>query len=185
MRASMFIIWLVSILFSTGVCAQQCVNPVKPNCDFYSQCMEATCRCGFGSTGYAVSYGRKYCQKFLGEKALSAAGVSWRDATLRCLQEKLVAVLPMNGAACDCSKLQSAAYDTHVGCYTQSGSSICDLPETDVLKIKNLVDDSDKSDAAGLKAILQIAGRCIATNPTNAWKIVKAYASEKIGSNSQ
>jgi hypothetical protein len=62
-------------------------------------------------------------------------------------------------------------------CYTQVRHSICDLPETDILKIKNLVDESDKKDVAGLKAIVEIAVRCISTNPMNAWKIVKAYAS--------
>src|SRR5262245_58575577 len=118
--------------------AQQCVNPIKANCDFYSQCMEATCKCGFGSSGYAVSYGRKYCQRFLDEKGFTAAGLAWRDATLRCLQEKLVQGLPANAGGCDCAKLQNAAYATHVACYTQPGHSICDLPDTDILKIKNL-----------------------------------------------
>jgi hypothetical protein len=24
----------------------------------------ATCKCGYGSTGYALSYGKKYCERF-------------------------------------------------------------------------------------------------------------------------
>lgn len=171
--------WLL-LASAGGLHAQQCVNPANPNCDFYSRCMEQTCKCGFEKPGYALSYGKKYCGRFLAESAFSPSGARWRDATLRCLQEKLVSALPTNAARCDCGKLRDVAFASHVACYTQPGNSVCDLPAGDVLKVKDLVDNSDRSDVAGLKTILQVASRCVTANGSNAWKIVKAYVSQKL-----
>ncbi|MEW5683997.1 MAG: hypothetical protein AB1942_03670 [Pseudomonadota bacterium] len=161
--------------------AAVCVNPATPNCNFYTSCMEATCKCGYSSTGgYALSYGKKYCDKFLAEAGFSAAGRKWRDATLRCLQEKMVAQLPTNPAQCDCPKLQQAAYDTHVGCYTQPGASICDLPAADAVVIDKVVADSDKFDRQGLEALKAVAKKCYASNPTNQWKQAQAVVQRRI-----
>ena len=167
------------IVFSSEVGAQQCVNPKVPDCKFYSACMEKTCKCGFGATGYALSYGRKYCERFLSRTDFSPSGVAWRDATLRCLQERLVAELPSDSKNCDCNRLRDVAYSTHVACYTQSERSVCDLSESDISKIGDLVDASDAFDSEGLKAILQIASQCLISNPRNAWHVIQKYVASR------
>ncbi len=88
-----FLAIILAVVTNSHAFSQQCVNPVKPNCDFYSKCMEATCKCGFAADGYALSYGLKYCRRFLNDANLSPQGEKWRDATLRCLQETLVTSL--------------------------------------------------------------------------------------------
>jgi hypothetical protein len=60
----------------------------------------ATCKCGYGSTGYALSYGKKYCERFMAETSFTAAGQKWRDVTGRCLQERQVAKLPATSQGC-------------------------------------------------------------------------------------
>lgn len=145
----------------------QCVNTAQPTCGFYDRCLEKHCSCGWSSSGYALSYGLKYCKRFLAAKDLSPAGKRWRDATLVCLQEKLVPLVPQNPSQkCDCGAVRTAAYDSHVACYTQPGASICSLSVADLKVIDQTVDASDQFDRDGLTALASVLKACIASDPS-------------------
>lgn len=158
--------------------AQQCVNPIVPNCNFYASCLEATCKCG--EQGYGLSYGKKYCEKFLGSYSFSEKGRKWRDATLVCLQERLYAAVPNDSVLCDCKAISQTAYKSHVECYTQSGNSICSLDIADLGVVYDLISLSDLADKEGLKALRDIAAKCFAEKATDAWKDIKEKISAKL-----
>jgi len=40
-----------------------CSNPVRGQCSFYEDCLEARYHCG--PDGYPLGYGKKYCNKFI------------------------------------------------------------------------------------------------------------------------
>ena len=144
----------------------QCVNTAQPTCGFYDQCLEKYCSCGWSSSGYALSYGLKYCKRFIAATGLSAAGEKWRDATLVCLQEKLVPLVPLDATQkCDCAAIRTEAYDSHVACYTQPGASICSLSVPDLKVIDQTVDASDQFDKDGLRALASVLKTCVASDP--------------------
>jgi hypothetical protein len=158
--------------------AQQCVNPIVPNCNFYTSCLEATCKCG--EKGYGLNYGKKYCQKFLSSYSFSEKGKKWRDATLVCLQERLYAAVPNDSVLCDCNTISQTAYKSHVECYTQSGNSICSLDSADLGVVYELISLSDLTDTEGLKALGDVAAKCFAEKATEAWKDIKKKISEAL-----
>jgi hypothetical protein len=73
-----------------------CTSSAKPSCAVYSTCFERVCNCEATEDRYFISYGKKYCDRFLDATQLSAAGQRWRDRTLVCLQEKIVPHLPLS-----------------------------------------------------------------------------------------
>src|SRR3954468_15775580 len=90
--------------------ADDCTEPLPGTCYFYRLCLDQ--RMGCGEHGYAVGYGEKYCLRFNHEDRLSELGVSWRDATLTCLQKSLV---PLLGAEeLSCGKITEAGFASHV-----------------------------------------------------------------------
>lgn len=113
--------------------AAQCVNSIEPSCSVYSTCFEKHCKCAGSEDEYLISFGMNYCNAFLSEHKFSSAGQKWRDGALRCLQESLIPIIPLEeGKACDCVKVKTFAYSSHVGCYTQPAASVCDLPLSDI-----------------------------------------------------
>jgi hypothetical protein len=153
-------IWIVLSIFSTKSNAQ-CLNTVQPSCGVYQNCFSKLCSCSTSRYEYFSSYGKKYCEVFLDLGTLSVQGKSWRDGTLKCLQEKIVPMLPPDGKAdtCDCQKTEGYAFDTHVACYTPS---ICSLPPEDWTKIfvaaggvKTIVDSKSR------KQIVEVAKICL------------------------
>ncbi|MEW6369468.1 MAG: hypothetical protein AB1584_00925 [Pseudomonadota bacterium] len=101
---------------------------------------------------------------FIDLPGLSKQGKSWRDSTLRCLQEKIVPELPPDGRAdtCDCKRTEAYAFDSHVTCYTKASPSICALPAEDWAAIfaasggvKTLVDTKSR------KQIVEVAKVCL------------------------
>ncbi|MCF1438493.1 MAG: hypothetical protein LPD71_07015 [Shewanella sp.] len=101
---------------------------------------------------------------------LSNAGKVWRDATLRCLQEALVPLIPIEeNASCNCKELKRFAYSSHVSCYTQNTQSICDLPYEDIVLIgktilfnKNVV-RVFKDYEAGYRQVYDLFSKCSKT----------------------
>lgn len=145
----------------------QCVNPIKPNCNFYAQCLEKYCSCGWTSSGYALSYGKKYCDRFLSASTFSARGTAWRDSTLICLQESLVPLVPIdNPNKCDCNQIRQSALDSHVQCYTKLPNSICTLKPADLAIIDQVVDASDKYDTDGLIGLKNVLVTCMSQDPS-------------------
>jgi len=121
----------------------ECMSSAKPSCNVYDRCFERMCNCEVTPDRYFISYGKKYCERFLYGIQLSSAGQRWRDETLVCLQETIVPHLPLNSAQCSCRELKTIAFRAHVTCYTQPDASICDLGPDDWLKIHDIIDKED------------------------------------------
>jgi hypothetical protein len=152
----------VIVALSVGEARGQCVNSATPSCAVYASCFASACNCEGQSAEYFLSYGKKYCTTFLELPGLSDEGSKWRNSTLRCLQETIVPQLPVNGAACNCSAMQTLAFDSHVSCYTQKGASICSLPPSDWAKIVGAVGLIETlSDAKGRKQLYEVAKICL------------------------
>jgi hypothetical protein len=133
-RALYFVIALCVFTQSNRVQAQ-CIIEGTLSCNVYNTCFDIYCPCTSGDN-YFISYGRKYCDRFLNETAWSAAGKQWRDKTLLCLQKSIAAKLSLQSPrTCNCREMKEFAFQTHINCYTQNAASICKLPVTDWTKI--------------------------------------------------
>lgn len=122
---------LLSPLFASAAC----INEARASCDVYEKCFAEKCNCQGDPDEYIVSFGKHYCESFLGRKDLSEQGMRWRDRTLRCLQERVIEVIPLSGSTCNCKNLKSYALSTHVDCYASQPESVCDLPTSDIVAI--------------------------------------------------
>ena len=164
--------WVAGALLSClsyGASAQ-CSNSVTPSCGVYESCFAHYCDCSSSPDEYMMSYGKAYCEKFLGNADFSDAGKAWRDSTLVCLQEAIVPDLNIvePPQACNCSAMRQKAFDSHVACYTQPGKSICDLPVDDLKQIQSIVAIKDTFSTEGWATMKQITQKCkdTATDPT-------------------
>ncbi|KAH8814571.1 hypothetical protein DL96DRAFT_417290 [Flagelloscypha sp. PMI_526] len=113
--------------------AAKCSQPIRDDCTFYTECLEAKYQCG--AEGYPISYGFHFCSKFAEDKGkLSATGQKWISDTMLCLQTALVPdATGAAGASATCDDLKSKAFATHAGCYVDSG--LCSLPIGDWEKV--------------------------------------------------
>ncbi|MCB0347873.1 MAG: hypothetical protein KDD37_03515 [Bdellovibrionales bacterium] len=140
-------------------------NPQANSCGYYDQCLERAFPCE--DNGYSLSYGKKYCQKYLSLNtensvslfSLSPKGKIWRDHTLLCLQEELHKQWLGSGFA-SCEDLTQYAFDSHPGCYTQSNPSFCDLKYSDWLLVTSVVDGRDLFSLKSAKQISKVALTC-------------------------
>jgi hypothetical protein len=150
----------ISVLVSCNILAARSLNKSDLNCDFYDR-MEAYCGC-HGTDGYLISYGRRYCDRFLGSSGWTPAGARWRDETLICLQKSLARdFVHGSSGTCDCAKIRNIAWQTHIGCYTQPSASVCDLPLSDLTKIYGIIDAVDLLGPSGLSQAFAIASACM------------------------
>ena len=157
------LIILYSGLFFCSPLNARCLNTETPSCSVYESCFADLCPCFDSEYEYFTSYGKKYCEAFLDLSTLSSAGKLWRDATLRCLQEKIVPILPINKASdnCECESIQTKSFDFHVSCYTQSHASICDLPVGDWWEILEATEPvKNLKDSKSRKQMLEVAKIC-------------------------
>ncbi|KAJ7488339.1 hypothetical protein FB451DRAFT_1227046 [Mycena latifolia] len=138
----------------------KCATPIRDDCTFYTECLEAKYQCG--ADGYPLAYGFHFCTKFAESRSkLSAEGQEWMLDTMLCLQNALVPeATGAVGAAATCEDLKTKAFATHAGCYVDSG--LCDLPLSDMEKVSfeivgpgTLVDSVD-----ALKATASVALKC-------------------------
>jgi hypothetical protein len=147
------VIWTVSTINASA-------QP-KLSCDIYRR-LNSGCNCS-GQDNYLLSYGLKYCNRFLAAHRWTSAGFKWRDKTLLCLQNAMVqhmaTTLPHT---CDCKKLREFASETHVRCYTQKEASVCHLPLADLAEIYRIIDAVDLFDISGIKQLSGIIRHCIA-----------------------
>jgi hypothetical protein len=140
----------------------ECMSSATPSCNVYDRCFERLCNCESTADRYFLSYGKRYCQRFLEATNWSAAGRVWRDRTLVCLQEKIVPHLPLQGGSCDCRAVKQIAFRVHVECYTQAASSVCNLGLSDWRSIFDIVDSKDLlDDQDGLRQLLNVARICL------------------------
>ncbi len=146
--------------------AARCQSSTTPSCSIYETCFEATCKCELSDYPYFISYGKKYCERFLGSNSWSDAGKVWRDKTLLCLQERIAPILPDDAALCDCKALKDAAFKIHVACYTQAGASVCDLGLGDWATIYGIINNYDLFiDSDGRSQMLAVAQICVNNRP--------------------
>lgn len=89
---------------------------------------------------------------------LSTPGQQWRDRTLKCLQDQLI-LNEQNFNTCDAVK--QIAFNSHVSCYTNPSSSICDLALNDMKSIARVVDIKEYHDIDGLKQVVNVGAVCL------------------------
>ena len=152
------------MFFGANVNAQP-VNRSQLSCDIYDQ-LNRHSNCD-GQDNYLLSYGRKYCYRFLSATDWTPRGSEWRNETLACLQNALIKNLAKTGADCDCKCLKDFAFKTHVRCYTQQAASVCRLPISDLLTIYRIIDAVDLVGPAGLRQILGIIRICISESSSH------------------
>ena len=151
---------IFSIFFSANVNGQS-VNRTQLSCDIYNR-LSQRCNCE-GQENYLLTYGRRYCYRFLDATDWSPRGSEWRNQTLACLQTALIENLAKTSPlVCDCKRLKDFAFQTHVRCYTQQAASVCRLPISDLVTIYRIIDSVDLLDPYGLRQILGIIRICIA-----------------------
>ncbi|KAK4220956.1 hypothetical protein QBC38DRAFT_493060 [Podospora fimiseda] len=128
------------------MCQETCKEPTLRSCGFYSECAEATLKCGDG--GYPIKYGRKNCLAFQSDLAkYSGAGQTFIWNTMYCLQVAL-----RDAINCDstCGQVNDAAFDSHPTCYINSG--FCNLPVEDWWQLIKTVN----TDLLGMQSVKQI-----------------------------
>jgi len=112
-----------------------CQNPSGVDCSIYPDCMEKSVACENTNCDYAIQYGYKFCNLYSDNYHwFSNRGKQWIDAVRKCLQVALVPYLSTNPSCCD---FKTAAFNSHVECYTApaKGISVCSLSPSDMLKI--------------------------------------------------
>ena len=154
---SIFLLFQITHLHAASL-GDSCLNSsaIGPHCKFYS-CIEKKSECG--NDGYALGYGKPYCELFASEKRLSSEGKKWRDQTLICLQEKLIPVLFNNYNKC--AEIKNNSFNSHTDCYINNGAvSVCNLPLTDKLIILGII-KKDLITYEGLKQSLSTGLSCL------------------------
>ena len=131
-------------------------------CDFYRR-IDRRCACA-GRDHYFLSYGQRYCERFVQSTGWSVAGARWRDRTLDCLKDELRRHLRAGSRGCDCATIKAFAFESHARCYTQRARSVCRLPLSDLGHIYRLVDTADLFDPGGSRQVLEITLACIWQN---------------------
>lgn len=175
MELSRFIV-LSTLLISSSQVMAQCVNTANPSCGVYESCFADRCHCDNSQYEYFKSYGEKYCKVFIDLPGLSQKGKEWRNATMKCLQETIVPILPADGKAdtCNCQNMQKKAFDSHVQCYTQPSKSICDLDISDWVKITLAIDPiASIQDKQKWDQMLAVAKICFAIAPADKKSTIK------------
>ena len=155
----------------------QCRSDAMPSCQVYTSCFARYCPCDGDANEYFVSYGKKYCERFLAISNFSDAGKKWRDSTLRCLQGVIVPKLDISESPkCNCVEMKAFAFRSHVECYTKNTSSICELPLSDVNRIRAVIDIADAFSAEGWRQMRDVANICAANAPDDSrrslWKLM-------------
>lgn len=148
------------ILVLTATANSQLCLPIDQDCSFYSRCLEEAVPCG--PNGYALGFGLPYCTKFKENYSrFSPAGRIWIWSTMHCLQETLVPVA--NGeVTMTCDEIHSFAFASHSVCYTQPGSSICNLPFTDWILLFVMI-SQELDDPATWQQMLEVLNICSTT----------------------
>lgn len=116
----------------------ECEHPIPHTCRYYVDCAEHELVCG--PRGYPLGYGFHYCTRFQDHlDEFSPAGQAWVIRTMTCLQHALIPVVielaqelsldpkPECGFMEEkaCVDLKDIAFESHPGCYVDSG--VCNL----------------------------------------------------------
>lgn len=160
----MFRYWviIVATIFVAVVIGQvdDSCEPSPTKCSFYEDCLDALFPCG--PNGYALRYGLYYCNKFHNNENLySSKGKQWISSTALCLQEALLDRITTGefNSGTTCTEIENIALKTHEACYTNTNTSICDIPITDWAITKIIVKDA-LTDPKTWETIINVAGLC-------------------------
>ena len=138
-----------------------CYYPDPNSCDFYLNCLETSVPCG--PTGYAQSFGDKYCRRFLQIESTTSPNVAkFIKNTRSCLIDSLVLYVLFARQVGEeiftnldmCRNVNQHAFRSHSVCYTSHDNSICFLnPFTEIPLI---IAEFEKTDFAKFATFLQI-----------------------------
>ena len=127
MRAGIAILNMRYAECESCIVQEYCQDPASdPSCNFYEDCVEKRLECGSGEDGYALAYGKKYCNNYNSPKVdgmMSENMKEWRDCVRICLQEALVPHL--KDPELTCQNVSEIAFESHPNCYTDCG--VCNL----------------------------------------------------------
>ena len=156
----------------------QCTMQGPLSCNDYNICFDRYCPCT-RADNYFISYGRKYCDRFLNATGWSAAGKQWRDKTLLCLQKSIAAKLSLQSpTTCSCREMKEFAFQTHINCYTQNAASVCNLPIADWRRIVSIIDAADFIDSYGARQVVATLKICISNYSREVTADIKAKWNE-------
>jgi hypothetical protein len=124
--------------FAFGAVSNASAQATHDACVVYRQ-LDRQCHCA-GADHYFLSYGEKYCERFMRTSGWSPAGVRWRDRTMACLARELRTHVGQRRHGCDCATIKSFAFESHARCYTQQPFSACKLPLADLALIYRAID---------------------------------------------
>lgn len=161
------ILLMVPQYVQAEVYVDECANLIG-SCDYYA-CIDQN-RLNCGNQGYALGYGKKYCEKFsaidftdartpFGAAVFPGQGNVWRDNVRTCLQQGLESWFA-NDSAKDCSSLRAFAFNSHPDCYTQE-PSFCELTPENVAKIGLTIQLNDFFKAESQQQIRATSRICV------------------------
>ncbi len=142
-----------------------CSRPTELTCDYYANCVENYLPCG--SKGYALGYGKLYCQRFLDTSYTTYQADLWRDETLLCLQRELSLFVFFSPYEIkSCSNIKKNAYESHADCYVHPNRShpelsICYLSPADLKLTTQNIKAVDMLRWRGLKQMSRVARLCL------------------------
>ena len=155
------IIGFLSFAF-VGAASNVSAQATHHACAVYRQ-FDRQCHCA-GADHYFLSYGEKYCERFMRTTGWSQAGARWRDRTMACLARELRAHIGQRRQGCDCPTIKPSAFESHARCYTHQPSLACKLPLSDIALICRVVDAGDLLGPEGSHQALGITLSCIWQN---------------------
>ncbi|PNP57503.1 hypothetical protein THARTR1_02501 [Trichoderma harzianum] len=121
---------------ASPMCASTCQKPPLHDCDFYKQCVEASVPCDGSTHSYALDWGHKICNKFIGNlDRFSPRGQKFLTGAINCLQRNLVPVVSSRDATC--KSISDAAFASHAPCYVENG--FCGLECKDYMALTTLL----------------------------------------------
>ncbi len=133
--------------------------PASNPCSYYEDTMEDVFPCG--TRGYALGYGKKYCNRFRYNHDFSLLGKTWRDKTMFCLQDEINVFLQGEAGQQTCSSLKDYAFDSHPPCYTSAPVSFCELKLRDYRQVLKIIDTRDLLGKRGRRQIADVARICL------------------------
>ncbi len=159
--------WLVTGLLLADSYNDDCAELIG-SCEYY-ECIDQE-RLSCGDDGYALGYGKKYCERFSAidfqENAppfsgdfYPAKGNEWRDNVRSCLQVSMEAFFASDEAK-DCSALRTFAFDSHPACYT-GAPSFCELTPENIVRVGLTIQLNDLFKTESQKQIRDTARICV------------------------
>lgn len=142
------------------VCSEDptCVQKGKDgSCDFYT-CFNDHRNCGSG--GYALNYGRKYCNRFNDYKnQFTSDGQTMINCVRKCLTSTLIGSYQTNDTAGQyCDHIQAAAFGSHVRCYREC--NFCQVWSHNKNALKNVYEFGDFFSREAISQVTLIGGEC-------------------------